>query len=315
METTVRIYDFLLVIALLGAAWKTLFSREAFTSTVLFVAFGLLMAIVWTRLGAIDVALAEACIGAGLTGALLIDAIKHFQKDQNLDSKESRLIYHLAGGSLCLGLFAILSTSLLHLKEPNRATYQLVNNHMEVSGSSHAVTSVLLNFRAFDTWLELGVLLLASFAAISIHKLYDNGLGPEPMRATPTAIKALTRAMLPFLVIIGGFLLWLGSHSPGGAFQAGSLIGAAGILLQITDPERRIAFSSVGFRVLLALGFISFLAVAFLTNLMQGNFLEYPQNLAGTFILVLELAATASIALTLNVMFACSHPWKKRVSQ
>lgn len=311
METTVRIYDFLLVTALLGAAWKTLFAREAFTSTVLFVAFGLLMAIVWTRLGAIDVALAEACIGAGLTGALLIDAIRHFQEDSNLNSKESRLTFHMAAGVLSLGLFSILSTSLLNLQEPNKDVYTRVIDHMDVSGSSHPVTSVLLNFRAFDTWLELGVLLLASFAAISIHQLYDNGRGPDLMRPTPTAIKSLTRVMLPFLVIIGGFLLWLGSHSPGGAFQAGSLIGAAGILIQITNPDRRIVFSSLGFRILLSLGFLAFLAVAFLTNLLQGNFLEFPRSQAGTFILILELAATASIALTLNVMFACSHPWTR----
>lgn len=311
METTVRIYDFLLVAALLGAAWKTLFAREAFTSTVLFVAFGLLMAIVWTRLGAIDVALAEACIGAGLTGALLIDAIRHFQEDSHLSKRESNWAFHLAAGILSLGLFSLLSASFINIEEPKKEVFALVNKNMEISGSSHPVTSVLLNFRAFDTWLELGVLLLASFAAISIHRLYDSQQALEPLKPTPTAIKALTRVMLPFLVIIGGFLLWLGSHSPGGAFQAGSLIGAAGILVQITDPQRRMTYSALGFRVLLALGFLTFLAAAFLTNLLQGNFLEYPQKQAGIFILILELAATASIALTLNVMFACSHPTRQ----
>lgn len=309
METTVRIYDLLLVVALLGAAWKILFAREAFTATVLFVAFGLLMAIVWTRLGAVDVALAEACIGAGLTGALLIDAIKHFQEDPEMDSSKSKWAYHFCAGILSLGLFAILSLAILNLEKPNKELFTQVRDHMHLSGSSHQVTSVLLNFRAFDTWLELGVLVLASFAAISIHQLYDYGQPPEGFSApSPTAIKALTRVMLPFLAIIGGFLLWLGSHSPGGAFQAGSLIGAAGILLQITYPERRIAFSDLGTRILLVLGFSTFLVIALLTDFMQGNILEFPTDHAGSFILILELAATGSIALTLNVMFACSHP-------
>lgn len=37
--------------------------------------FGLLMALVWARLHAPDIALAEATIGAGLTGALLLTAL------------------------------------------------------------------------------------------------------------------------------------------------------------------------------------------------------------------------------------------------
>jgi energy-converting hydrogenase B subunit D len=35
----------------------------------------LLMALVWARLAAPDIALAEAAIGAGVTGALLLDAL------------------------------------------------------------------------------------------------------------------------------------------------------------------------------------------------------------------------------------------------
>jgi energy-converting hydrogenase B subunit D len=46
---------------------------------VLFIAFGLLMALAWVRLGAPDVALAEAAIGAGLTGALLMAALVRLQ--------------------------------------------------------------------------------------------------------------------------------------------------------------------------------------------------------------------------------------------
>ncbi len=42
---------------------------------ILFIVFGLLMTLAWARLAAADIALAEAAIGAGLTGALLLDAI------------------------------------------------------------------------------------------------------------------------------------------------------------------------------------------------------------------------------------------------
>jgi len=54
--------------------WRALASSDLFEAIVLFVAFGSLMALAWVRLDAPDVALAEASIGAGLTGALLFAA-------------------------------------------------------------------------------------------------------------------------------------------------------------------------------------------------------------------------------------------------
>jgi energy-converting hydrogenase B subunit D len=64
--------DALLVAVLLWLAWAALASRDLFRGIVLFIAFGLVLAMAWVRLGAPDVALAEAAIGAGLTGALLL---------------------------------------------------------------------------------------------------------------------------------------------------------------------------------------------------------------------------------------------------
>lgn len=67
-------FDLLLGLGLLWLAWRALACPDLFKAIVLFVAFGLFMALAWVRLAAPDVALAEAAIGAGLTGALLITA-------------------------------------------------------------------------------------------------------------------------------------------------------------------------------------------------------------------------------------------------
>lgn len=69
--------DGLLVVALLVTAAAALLSRNLFRAVVVFIAFGLLMAVAWVRLQAPDIALAEAAIGAGLTGVLLLDAVSH----------------------------------------------------------------------------------------------------------------------------------------------------------------------------------------------------------------------------------------------
>lgn len=75
--------DVLLVIALLATAGSVLWSRDLFRAVVFFIAFGLLMALAWVRLHAPDVALAEAAIGAGLTGVLLLDAARHLSNGKS----------------------------------------------------------------------------------------------------------------------------------------------------------------------------------------------------------------------------------------
>jgi uncharacterized MnhB-related membrane protein len=72
-------FDLLLIASLLWSAARTLITADVFRAVVLFIVFGLLMALAWARLGAPDIALAEAAIGAGLTGALLLDAVGHLR--------------------------------------------------------------------------------------------------------------------------------------------------------------------------------------------------------------------------------------------
>jgi uncharacterized MnhB-related membrane protein len=80
-------FDLVLAALLVTLAWGSLTSRELFRSVVLVIAFGLLMAMAWVRLAAPDIALAEAAIGAGLTGALLLDAVRQLGED-DLDETE-----------------------------------------------------------------------------------------------------------------------------------------------------------------------------------------------------------------------------------
>ncbi len=75
MSPAQHAFDGALVVTLLWLAWRLLSTAELFKAVVLFIAFGLLVALAWVRLGATDVALAEAAIGAGLAGALLLSAL------------------------------------------------------------------------------------------------------------------------------------------------------------------------------------------------------------------------------------------------
>jgi energy-converting hydrogenase B subunit D len=68
--------DGLLALTLLWLAWRLLTNPDLFRAIVLFIAFGLIMALVWVRLAAFDIALAEAIIGAGISGTALLATLR-----------------------------------------------------------------------------------------------------------------------------------------------------------------------------------------------------------------------------------------------
>lgn len=74
-----QVFDILLVGVLAWIAIGSISEAKLFKSIVMFVVFGLFMSLAWIRLGSPDVALAEAAIGAGVTGALLLDAAGHLR--------------------------------------------------------------------------------------------------------------------------------------------------------------------------------------------------------------------------------------------
>lgn len=66
-------FDLLLAAALVWSGWRALTGAPLARALVMFIVFGLLMALAYARLSAPDLGLAEAAVGAGLTGALLLD--------------------------------------------------------------------------------------------------------------------------------------------------------------------------------------------------------------------------------------------------
>ena len=74
--------DLPLCVLLLWLGWQLLMTPDLHKAVILFIAFGLVLALVWVRLEAVDVALAEAAIGSGLTGALLWSALARMERNR-----------------------------------------------------------------------------------------------------------------------------------------------------------------------------------------------------------------------------------------
>jgi len=209
---------------------------------------------------------------------------------------------------LCSGLALALGASMLALPQFAVRLPGEVTANLDASGVAHPVTAVLLNFRGYDTLLEVAVLLLALLGVFALsHHATSHA---HPAAPAHPVLQTLARVLAPLMVLVAGYLLWIGAHAPGGAFQAGAVLAAAGVLLRLAGLLPAWAQPGRLLRGGLALGLLVFLAVA-IAGLPQGELLHYPPALASPLILLVETGLTLSIGLTLAGLYLASAGWRQ----
>lgn len=210
-----------------------------------------------------------------------------------------------------LVVFGALTWAVTSLPEAPRGLVDEALEAIQNSGVSNPVTAVLLNYRSYDTLLEVGVLLLALVAVWSLRRAPDS----PPARPSDSLLTASLRFLLPLLVLTAGYLLWLGAFAPGGAFQGGALIGGAIVLASLGGLGGRWLAHRPGLlRAGLLAGLAVFIGAGLAAMLRHGTLLEYPPGQAGIWILVIEFAALISIGLTLGCLFYGGRPVSREIS-
>ena len=295
-------FDIVLCALILGAALAAVSGRDPFAAVVFFVVYGVFIATAWLRLDAVNVALAEAAIGAGLTGVLLLGAVGRLARlrEAAIPARPPgpRLLAALAAGGTAL----VLGWVFLTLPAPG-GLHGEVGANLAIAGSENAVTAVLLNFRAWDTLLESIVLLAALIGIWALSP--DLAWGGRPgmtQHTRPGGVLAqFGRVLPPIGLLVGVYLVWAGTKQPGGAFQGGTVLAAVALLAMMAGRVAPPRVSAPGMRAALILGPAVFLAVG-LAALGAGRFLWLPPEHAYALILGIEAALTVSIAVTLALM-------------
>ena len=173
----------------------------------------------------------------------------------------------------------------------------LVRDALPASGVENPVTAVLLNFRAWDTLLEIAVLFVA-LAVVAV-------ISPVQPRTAPLGPMVLpfARVILPLTILLAGHLLWQGGHAPGGAFQAGAVLAGGAIALGLSGVVRRPNLRRSGIGILAVGGLAAFALAGVAAELLTGALLGYPSGDAKAWIIAIESALTLSIAATLFLLF------------
>ena len=286
----------------------TVAARSAFAAVIGFVAFGLLLALAWVRLAAPDVALTEAAIGSGLTGALLVGAASALRDTAAApDDEPPGTGLRLAAAVLCLLLAAGLAAVVLVLPRSAPGLAPAAMAHLRATGLGNPVTAVLMAYRAIDTLLEVVVLLLALVGVWSLAA--DRLWGGRPVLGG----SGDRDRMLVFLGAVaaaggdrrGDPHFWIGSTAPGGEFQGATILAAMWCSPSMAGLADRAARSSRRRqRLLLVVGPAVFLAVGLAGSVFAGAFLAYPEPYAKLVILAIEIPVTLSIAATSALLVA-----------
>jgi len=300
----VAIIDVLLAAAVPVLAAAALLYRDLFRAAVVFIVLGLTIALVWVRLDAPDIALAEAAVGAGITGALFMRALGALPGPTRSahpvrSSRFQRLAVRGAAGVFAGIVAALVAWAVVTVPSSDPVLTSLVRDAAPDSGVGNPVTAVLLNFRGYDTLLEVGVLLLAALgvSTIGAHR-HAASLGGTRVRGP--VILAFAHLVLPGLIVLAAYLLWIGADLPGGAFQGAAVLAGAWLICAFAGFPADVAPGRMP--AVLAGGFCIFLLVAAGMVLLNGGLLRFMPATAKWWMLLIESGLLVSCAAILATL-------------
>jgi len=299
------VFDIGLVALLISIAVWSIVARDAFSAIMIFMVYGLLLSLAWVRLAAVDIALTEAAIGAGVTGMLLLNALARLRMTGS-DAAPAALPLRIAAGVLCMLVSAALSALVLFPSGEPTTLAPAVMARLGESGLENPVAGVLFVFRSLDTLLEKVVLLLALLAVWSLAPdgLWGGIPGLRVFAEKKSVLVFLAQTLPPIGIMVAIYMCWVGASEPGGAFQGGAVLAAMWILVMVAGLRKVPSIDSQSVRLAMAVGPVVFLAIGIAGIFVANSFLAYPSDYAKPLIVVIEATLTLSIGVTLGLLAA-----------
>ena len=310
------ILELLVGCAVVVAAAVALVVRDRLASVVTFILLGGLLAALWTSVRAPDVALAEAAIGTGVTSALLVDALADRRSSRVSPGRgRGRVVAWAAAATGGAGLVVVLVAGVLAADASGDAAplTATVDEAMPSAAVGHDITAVLLDFRAYDTLLEVAVLLVAVVGAYALASAAAPGarpapgrtspapLGAEPATHPPATLVAFLRVASPVLLLLAAWLLFAGAYQPGGAFQGGAMLAGTAILAAGAGAAPALLEGLPG-RAMVTVGPLAFLAAGGAGVLSVGHWLHMPAGIETPATVAVETVLAVSIGAALATL-------------
>jgi multicomponent Na+:H+ antiporter subunit B len=183
-----------------------------------------------------------------------------------------------------------------------------IQKTLEETDVPNAVTSILADYRGYDTMFETTVIFAAGMSCLLLLRVFRRKQEDRYYRHISTGvtlrvkggktiperskeferidtiwtpydliIKTVSRFLVPFIQLFALYVLAHGHESPGGGFQGGVIFGASFIILAIAFDLRTALrrFKEKTDGLLAALGVFIYAGIGALCLILGGNFLNY----------------------------------------
>ncbi|MCK5541308.1 MAG: Na(+)/H(+) antiporter subunit B [Desulfobacterales bacterium] len=184
-----------------------------------------------------------------------------------------------------------------------------IEHTMEDTSVPNVVTSILADYRGYDTMFETIVIFTAGIACIFLLRTFKSSIPESRMyRHIPTGItlriekggkvpdhsdhferidsvwipydlviRTTCRMVIPFIQVFAFYVIAHGHYSPGGGFQGGVILGASFVLFAL-GFNLRLAIRQMSEKItvfMCALGVFIYAGTGILCMVFKSNFLDY----------------------------------------
>ena len=285
--------DYLIDIVLMGLLLTTALAmvalRDLFAIIMLFSVYSLLSASFFFNLDAVDVALTEAAVGAGVWTILMMGTLSMTRRYEQRRPRRAPLlplvIVVVTGAALIYG-----TLDMPYFADPAAPIHQHVApRYIEQSGAEigipNIVASILASYRGYDTLGETAVIFTAGLGVLTLLGRFDRRqeLADNRSMYHDMILRVVGKGLVPLILLFALYIQFHGELGPGGGFQAGVIAAAAFILYSIIfgwDRAQKIISPRV-LNIMMASGVLIYGTVGVFGMLLGAEYLNY--NVLGSY--------------------------------
>ncbi|MDQ6421905.1 Na+/H+ antiporter subunit A [Paenibacillus sp. LHD-117] len=286
-------YEVVIIIALMLSTLAVPFTYSRLIAIILTGMSGYMVTLFFVIFRAPDLALTQMIVET-VSVALFLLCFYHLPKLKKevvkLPFKLWNLLIAVSVGTV-MTLIALSATSSRSFES---ISHYFLENSYKLAGGKNVVNVILVDFRGFDTMLEIIVLGIASYGIYSLIKLKlkgdeEEGLRPPSssemkydvyagIRSNDVILRTIAKLAIILILLYSLYLFYMGHHHPGGGF-IGALMASGALLLMAMSfgMDRLHRMIPIDFKKLTAAG----IAIALLTG--TGSFLFDAPFLSHTF--------------------------------
>lgn len=276
-----------IVVAVLGLC--RVHSRIA--AVVLVSAVGIAVTMQIFALGAPDVGLTQLLVEAltVIVFMLVLRRLPHTFIKPSRKRTSAAIVLGVASGITATAAVLVFTGR----RERSPLGMYLIENGPEITGGTNVVNTILVEFRALDTFGEVSVLGVAGIAILAVLGSFrgtagipesTEPVGTRPARGTAayaladanrntTPLRFLAVGVTPVLGVVSAILLWRGHNEPGGGFIA-ALVAACAFALIYLARESDSPVSRPSTPVRLIGGGLLLAGITGIGGYLLGQFLE-----------------------------------------